>query len=344
VILSPFSGSVAGWDWAARELGLGDPVGIELDGDACLTRAAAGLRTIRADVATFPLDHLENVTGLTAGPPCTDFSSAGKRAGLEGDSGPLVWEVWRWAEALRPEWVAAEQVKEVLPIWRETAERLRSIGYSVWCGILDSANYGTPQNRRRAILMASRVRSVAPPEPTHSRTGHAGFFGTTKPWVTMADALGWQGDLDRRQQKDGIPVSLVGGDRPAPCVSTQSGNQWVLRTPGRSYSAPPRIAPVTEPAPTVALGHNLAEWCWERPSTTVQGAPRIAPPGHDDRQWNDSIPVTIWDLLVLQDAPRDYPLVGTQESRSRQVGNAIPRNLAQAVLGAVVGAEQEAVA
>ena len=56
LVVDPFAGP-GGWSWAARQLGI-DDVGIELDAAACATRAAAGLKTIRADVAGFPLDRL----------------------------------------------------------------------------------------------------------------------------------------------------------------------------------------------------------------------------------------------------------------------------------------------
>lgn len=370
MIVDTFAGGLAGWDWAARDLGLNDPLGIEVDADACATRAAAGLWTLRADVSTLALaPFVGKVKGITASPPCQSWSVAGRRDGLASDGGQLVWEPLRWTKELRPEWLACEQVPPVLPIWRMIADELRTLGYSAWCGILDSADYGTPQNRKRAILMASRVRAVQPPEPTHSRTGGGDMFGGQRePWVTMSDALGWGasnrpapticGKTDgaggahaRVILRTGQNTSGPGEryerevERPAPCV-TGNADQWSLRSPGRSYTAPPRRAPVTEPAPTVALGHNLAEWCWERPSTTVQCDVRISRPGHhgDISQMKDSIPVTLGDLLVLQDAPPDYPLVGTQESRARIVGNGIPRRLASSVLGALTGSAMEAVA
>jgi DNA (cytosine-5)-methyltransferase 1 len=173
MILDLFSGGASGWCHAARALGM-DPVGIELDASACALRAATGLATIRADVSTYPLDHLPEVTGLIGSPPCPDFSAAGKRAGLKGKSGPLVYEPLRWARALRPEWIACEQVKEVLPIWRQTADELRTMGYSAWCGVLDAASYGTPQHRRRAILMAWAVYGP------HSAAG--GSAASTRWW------------------------------------------------------------------------------------------------------------------------------------------------------------------
>jgi DNA (cytosine-5)-methyltransferase 1 len=292
----------------------------------------------------------------------------------------LVYEPLRWAKALRPEWIACEQVKEVLPIWRQTADELRTMGYSTWCGVLDAASYGTPQHRRRAILMASRVRDVQPPAPTHGKGGSDDLWGYgVEPPVSMAEALGWSNRVDTqhgnaptfdptagpfrtvvRASKDWVvdsgQNSTMGGgkkkryarsvDRPAMTVTGQSEHQWLLRTPGRSYDAEPRRADLTEPAPTVALGHNASSWWWERPDTTVQGTPRIAPPGHHERQFRDSIPVELWELGVLQDFPRDHPweAAGTKEAQSRAIGNAIPVRLATAILGALTGQAKEAAA
>ena len=105
-------------------------------------------------------------------------------------SAALVAEPARFIAAGQPEWVAMEQVPAVLPLWQVYAAELRRMGYSAWCGKLNAADYGVPQTRERAILIASRVRQVARPEPTHydPRKGLQ-LWGT--PWVSMADALGW---------------------------------------------------------------------------------------------------------------------------------------------------------
>lgn len=104
MILDLFSGGAGGWCFGARALGL-DPIGIECDGNACRTRAAAGLRTIRADIATYPPEVFAGkVEGLCGSPPCQAFSAAGKQKGLADPRGQLVHEPMRWARIVRPRW------------------------------------------------------------------------------------------------------------------------------------------------------------------------------------------------------------------------------------------------
>lgn len=151
LVIDLFAGA-GGWDVAAEALGL-QVVGIELDRSACMTRAAIGHRTIRADVASYPTaPFVGRVVGLIASPPCQAWSLAGKRLGeqdrgqchgladamadcldgpyLEGltwaDSrSPLVCEPVRWVRDLRPQWVALEQVPPVIGLWRHFAEIFR---------------------------------------------------------------------------------------------------------------------------------------------------------------------------------------------------------------------------
>jgi len=238
-VVDLFSGG-RGWDVGGAELGL-DPLGVEVDDAACATSIAAGFRTLRADVAALDPADFAPVWGLIASPPCQAFSMAGGGAGrralsayeeaierwLEGKPpsreeldeacedprGHLVLEPLRWTLALRPTWVVLEQVEPVLPLWEAMAVGLRRLGYSVWTGVMRAEQYGVPQTRRRAILIArcDGVDARQPP-PTHQRyiaprhrtrqmeplfeAPDAGRIVERAeehllPWISMAEALGW---------------------------------------------------------------------------------------------------------------------------------------------------------
>jgi DNA (cytosine-5)-methyltransferase 1 len=101
-------------------------------------------------------------------------------------------EPLRYALELRPEWIACEQVPAVLPLWEHTARILRTLGYSAWTGILQAADFGLGQMRRRAVLIASRTRVVRAPRATHAEVPARHLFGEPlAPWRSMADTLGW---------------------------------------------------------------------------------------------------------------------------------------------------------
>jgi DNA (cytosine-5)-methyltransferase 1 len=115
------------------------------------------------------------------------------------------------------EWAAFEQVPAALPVWQVYAQELRALGWSVWTGVLNSADYGVGQSRRRAVLIASAVRTVAPPEPTHSELGGGEdlFGGCLAPWRTMSETAGW-GVTDRPAPTVTSGGAKTGGAEPFP--------------------------------------------------------------------------------------------------------------------------------
>jgi DNA (cytosine-5)-methyltransferase 1 len=253
----------------------------------------------------------------------------------------------RWHHDLRPEWIAMEEVPDVLPLWQQYAQILRGWGYSAWCGILNAADYGVPQTRRRAILIASRVRDVAPPEPTHAQeAAEPGLFGEGRTkWVSMAEALSWTTPTVVNTRGD--RVTPGGNEFPADGPSwslTGKARSWVLRNDNQPGAA---VRGTEEPAPTMAFGNNAArvEWVRDRPSTTVCATDRVSPPGHRDRSPGgesqfaspDTVRITIAEAAVLQSFPADYPWQGSKTKQFEQVGNAVPPLLAAHVVSAATG-------
>lgn len=211
MILDLFAGP-GGWDEGLRAIGRTDVLGIEWDADACATAETAGHRRICADVSgdIGELVGGRDVEGLIASPPCPSFSVAGNRRGFDDPRGLLTNEPLRWATELDPEWIALEQVPAVLPIWQANVVTLRKRGYTAWAGIINAADYGVPQIRKRAVMVARKrgaVAAVLPPE-THGTLLH--------PHVSMASALGW-GLTDRPATtvvatSSGGPRALDGGN------------------------------------------------------------------------------------------------------------------------------------
>ncbi|BBZ03824.1 hypothetical protein MCHIJ_32610 [Mycolicibacterium chitae] len=198
--------------------------GIEWDPHACKTRRNAGLETVEGDVRDYGPDIFPEANVLTGGPPCQTFTVAGTgsgrqavdklineaedmakdlgegipRSGFADDRTGLVLEPLRWAllalQAGRPfRAIVLEQVPAVLPIWNAFGSILERHGYGVDVDVLRTEQFGVPQTRRRAILIARfGDDNVALPAPTHQayRRGASdqAELGLQR-WVSMQEAL-----------------------------------------------------------------------------------------------------------------------------------------------------------
>ena len=108
---------------------------------------------------------------VCGGFPCQAFSVAGKRQGFEDTRGTLFFEIARFASILRPKYLFLENVKGLLNHDRgatfETILRaLDELGYDVEWQVLNSKNFGVPQNRERVFIVGhfrgERPRNVFP--------------------------------------------------------------------------------------------------------------------------------------------------------------------------------------
>ncbi len=268
---------------------------------------------------------------LIASPPCQTFSMAGSGTGRKAltevlgliDSGAyaditrlrefgqthdprtaLVLTPLACAYRDRPPFVVFEQVPPVLPVWERCAEEMRAWGYSVWVGILSAEQYGVPQTRKRAILIA-RADGVdaAPPVPTHSRyysrDPHKLDMGVQK-WVSTAEALGWgMTESDMRPSSD-APAQIV----------TEKARSWSRRPIERGDVEAVRLG----------MGKGMIERHGPRPGrdifdpafTVVGGAGGNSQPGfgwavrYGDRAGTTAERVTVAEAAALQSYPPDF--------------------------------------
>jgi DNA (cytosine-5)-methyltransferase 1 len=143
------------------------------------------------------------------------------RVSVEDDRDLLVCEPLRWALSLRPEWMACEQVPAVLPVWERIATVLASCGYSTWTGVLNARDYGVPQDRRRAILIASRTREVTRPAESGATVRPCDVL----PWAA-SDRVGFP----RRNDRDD------GGEYRARDLRAAAEPVFTLTSKSRSWS------------------------------------------------------------------------------------------------------------
>lgn len=297
IALDDFAGT--GWGVACQRLGIAER-GVEIMPEARATREANGMHTVGGDI----WEHLEATVEtplaydlLISSPPCQTFSMAGGGAGrraLDEVVGLIDSRAYADVAQLRafgethdprtalvltplvrvyrdaPTYVVLEQVPPVLPVWERMAVELRGWGYSVVTGVLNAEQYGVPQTRRRAVLIA-RADGVEArmPTPTHSRyysRDPKRLDPGVLPWVSMAEALGWG-----RTQRPSVTVTgsgtETGGAEPLGHLAREvAAEDWV----DRAVVAPGAKVRTSMGAPKVDGRNGSHELDpFERPAHTV---------------------------------------------------------------------------
>ena len=319
----------------------------EWDPHACATLRAAGLGpVVEGDVRD--LDAIAAVAGescdlLWSSFPCQAFSAAGKRLGAEDPRNGWPWTVDA-LDRFEPRWFLGENVRGLLchsseghpdplkcprcyfegVIMRDLRARFAFAGW--W--LLDAADFGVPQHRRRVILWAGPV-PLMPPAPTHAdpaTLSQGGLFGPRLlPWVSMGGALGLSGASVEAGYPDGRDVT----GEPSPTVVGHWGKD------GERSNQRVRVV----------AGH-LA-----RPSPTVSAVGEMkgsGPGGHPEKMQRASDALflgtgrrrlTVEECAILQAFPDDHPWQGPKVARYRQVGNAVCPPMSEAVGRIVVAAD-----
>lgn len=120
------------------------------------------------DIRTVDANDIPDHDLLVGGFPCQTFSIAGKRAGFEDTRGTLFFEIARILKAKRPRYCLLENVKGLLShdrgrTFQIILQTLNELGYDLQWQVLNSKNYGVPQNRERVFIIG-HLRGTSRPE------------------------------------------------------------------------------------------------------------------------------------------------------------------------------------
>lgn len=310
---------------------------IEWDKAACSTLEAnrdggllggPDLKVVQADIAELDPAALMaelgiakgEVGALIGGPPCQPFSVAGKQLGTADPRGTLLWDYVRWVREVRPDCFLMENVPGLLTmpsapgeakgsLLTELLKRFERSGYHVDVFKLDAVDFGTAQFRKRAILIGNR-HGLKAREPV--RTHGPGLI----PHRTLRDALA--GLVDDKSERLGytdretevlklVPARGDYRDLTVRVAMKVLGPDCRPRGKGGNCKGYKRLG-WDDPAPTVLTGPNrgLASLC------------------HPD----EARPLTLRECARLQGWPDEWVFCGSRSEQYRQVGNAVPVQLA----------------
>jgi DNA (cytosine-5)-methyltransferase 1 len=306
--------------------GARDSVAVEADPDCAETYRAnfASATVLECDVRDVDYGGYR-ADVVVGGPPCQGFSLLNRRR--EGDSRNVLWsEVVRAVDGLEPSIVVVENVATFseAPEAAELEAALSERGYSTRIDVVNAADYGVPQRRRRTLLAASRDGVPLPwPVPTHGQRGTG-----LPPHRTVADALSmlptqpngvrWHRDdyLSRSDQIERLRSIREGGSR---------------------HDLPPDLV-LDCWKDMDGFNDVLGRLEWHRPSTTIRTEFFRPEKGRFLHPSSDR-PITPREAARLQSFPDSFVFPENQSlySVGRQIGNAMPPRLAKAI-GTAVGA------
>jgi len=305
-----------GQSYGLERAGFNHELAVEIDQDAAATLKAnrPGWDVLADDVREVNGRDYRGISLLAGGVPCPPFSLAGKQLGAE-DERDLFPEAIRLVQEAKPEAVMLENVRGLASARFNTyrssiLEALDKAGYDADWQLLYSSEYQVPQLRPRFILVALKR--------PHFRNFEWPKPVGTPPTVgealgSMMGSRGWAGAAAWAERADGIAPTLVGGSRKhggADLGPTRAKKAWLeLGVDGRG---------IADEAPGPELPEDYI------PRLTNPMAARI------------------------QGLAADWEFSGRKTSVYRQIGNAFPPPVAQAIgesiavaLGASTGAEKE---
>lgn len=156
-------------------------------------------KVICADITKVNTKDVPKGDIVIGGFPCQGFSIANLDRHKNDSRNKLYLELLRFIKEIKPKFFLAENVPGIMSlakgqVFAMILDDFAKAGYNVKYAILNSANFGTPQVRKRVIFIGTRLdvktKITFPPEPTHIDDPNSNMFAKhLKKWVTLGDAL-----------------------------------------------------------------------------------------------------------------------------------------------------------
>lgn len=271
---------------------------VEIDDACCATlRANRPLwNVLHGDVTRFDGRPFMGVDLLAGGVPCPPFSVAGKQLGAK-DERDLFPEALRLTEEIRPRAVMLENVRGFLDADFEGYRKrlfshFRKLGYKTDIKLLHASDYGVPQLRPRVVIVALR------PED--------------------ADYFAWP-------EKLSTPAPTVGDT----LIDLMAANKWrgAKAWAAGAQSIGPTIVGGSKKHGGPDLGPSRARKAWAQLGVNGGTIADLAP----ERDYSEVPKLTVRMVARIQGFPDDWHFTGRKTAAYRQVGNAFPPPVAEAV-------------
>jgi len=293
----------------------------EWDASACKS-LRANITDRVAQCAIEEVDRFPKADVIAGGPPCQGFSNLGERVPFDPRR-----QMWRHFMRAVEESEASVFVMENVPPLLKSQEYVEickiadKLGFNIAAKILNAADYGVPQTRRRAILIGVRGGAASHPEPTHVDPIKQNLLTSKlKPWVTVRDAIG---DLPPIPDEENWHISR----NPTPMSLERYRH---IPPGGNRFDLPRHLTPKCWIRKTQGGTDLMGRLWWDRPSVTIRTEFYKPEKGRYLHPEQDR-PITHREAARLQGFPDNFEFCGKRIAVGIQIGNAVPPPLAHAI-------------
>jgi len=249
---------------------------------------------------------------VIGGVPCQGFSMAGRlgRKFVDDPRNHLFKEFVKIVEFIQPKYFVMENVARLFnhnygSTRIEILNSFEKIGYKVDCKVLNSADYGVPQKRKRIIFIGNNKNKV-------------NIF----PDKTVKQAIGNLPPLDSGQ------VSSIKNHEAMNHTQAMLQKMKHIRDGGNRYQIPIKLRPTSgDPRKYIRYDSKLPSFC-------ITGDMRKI------FHYSQNRALTVRELARLQSFPDDFVFYGTKLSQQQQVGNAVPPLMAEVIAKNVLVMEE----
>ncbi|GGD23359.1 DNA cytosine methyltransferase [Hyunsoonleella pacifica] len=260
------------------------------------------------------LKEFDDIDVVIGGPPCQGFSIAGNigRQFINDPRNRLFKEFVRVVEVIQPSFFVMENVARLYnhnkgKTRAEIITDFENLGYKVECKILNSADYGVPQVRKRAIFIGSKTKNtIIFPEKEIDE------------YVTVREALSSYPKLKSGQESK-VPNHV------AMSHSEQMLHKMSFVSDGGNRSEIPIAI-----RPKSGDVRKYIKYASNKPSVTVTGDMRKI------FHYEQNRALTVRELAKLQSFPDNFVFKGTKISQQQQVGNSVPPKMAEAIASVII--------
>lgn len=304
---------------------------VEIDPMAAATYAANfGDHVHNVDIREWVSGELPEADVVIGGPPCQGFSALGRQD--PEDPRNLLWREYVKALArIRPQAFVIENVPQFLKsiqfddLQSEVGPNGSLHDYEIESFVLNAADYGAPQARKRAVVFGRR-RGLPPlGVPPRSQVRHS----VETAWVGVPRSVK-SVDLPILPGKERGPFKsreLHLTRRPTPRSLERYAS---IKPGGNRHDIPDELSTPGWRKHKTGAGDVMGRLWWDRPSVTIR-TEFFKPEKGRYLHPSEDRPITHFEAARLQGFPDDFLWFGSKSDIARQIGNAVPVPLAEAI-------------